>query len=165
MAVSFMLEVMRECRNFFEFSLEEGEFSLSGGEIGLRGAFIEATREYRPYRVGEYLLLTGSAGVDGLYAISGADDGVYTLEGVNADEEWEGAVWALRIPRPFVALCAEIEAFHQGAGRPTAYTSEMVVGLHQWTRSLSKSGAPIGWREVYSKSLAPYRRMFTMVRG
>jgi hypothetical protein len=63
-----------------------------------------------------------------------------------------------RPPADFVTLCAEIEEYNEGSGKPTAYTSETVVGLHSW--SVGANAGKTAWQEVFRARLNPYRRMF-----
>jgi hypothetical protein len=144
-----LLEVMRETRNFFECSAEYGKFSLSGGKISL----------VNEYKAGQYILLTGSVLVDGVYRISAAKNGKYTLDGAEVNENWTGVVYGLAVPQEFVRLCGEIREFQQ-KNSDSNIVSETVLGVHSWAKGTDKSGAPLGWQRVFADRLNPYRRMF-----
>ena len=40
----------------------------------------------------------------------------------------------------------------------TGYTSEMVVGLHQYSMATNEKGMPVGWREVFAGELSAWKR-------
>lgn len=107
------------------------------------------------------MALSGSTLIDGVYRISAKWKSRYTLDGVETDEDWEGTVFGLRIPPDFLELCGEIQGYLESpAGKPGAYTSETVVGLHSWSKASGKNGAPVDWRDVFSGRLAPFVKMF-----
>jgi len=147
--------VMKECRNFWDVTTEDGQFSLSGGQIQLCGA----------YKVGQYILLTGSLLVDGLYQIIHKEDNSYTLDDAPIDEEWHGTVYGLRVPADFIRQCMEIKMFRESEqGQPTIYDSETVLGVHSWSRGKTSTGEMLTWKHVFATGLTPYRRMFSNVR-
>ena len=151
-----ILAVMRETNNFFlqrdargNFIAERGEFALENGSISLSGS----------YQVRQYILLTGSTLVDGVYRITAASNGAYALEGAEVSERWSGVVYSLRIPPDFTALCEEIHVFSVSkAGQPSDYASETVIGVHSYTRGTKPNGAPVTWRDVFMDRLHKFRR-------
>lgn len=60
-----LLEVMRECKNFFVRTEEPGEFVVHDGEIEVNG-------DYLP---GQFVLITGSILNDGVYRVEVVEDG------------------------------------------------------------------------------------------
>jgi hypothetical protein len=160
-----MLEVMREVRNFFDVSVERREFVLSKGKISLSGK----------YEVGQYILLTGSLLVNGVYRVAAVSRGRYTLDlptgqagGAEIDEKWAGIVYGLAVPPEFVKLCEEIQKFDESSGNNNI-VSETVIGVHSWTRATRTDGSrakgvPVTWRDMYADRLNHYRRMFSGVK-
>jgi len=185
-----MLVLMRKCRNFFNFSAEDGEFELVDGNIVLGES----------YKVGQYLLMTGSILVDGVYQIIAKDDYpcehdnwldddgddddydnglaepyvecdcpqkyIYTLDNAPIDEKWTGIIHGLNVPADFVRLTHEIHEFNKSEAGKMAhspYVSETVLNVHSYKLAQGKEGLPLNWRDLYKTDLAPYHRMFTEV--
>ena|GEM_PF-2956940 len=147
---NMILQIMRFTHNFFIASQESGAFSLDNGRIILKNNYI----------IGQKIILSGSVLSDGIYEIAAKDGDIYTIDDGGKTEEWSGIIYGLRMPRDFIRLCEDISAFNAGQGKVTPYTSEMVVGLHQWSRSTKANGAPVGWEEVFSERLKPFKKMF-----
>ena len=155
-----MLMLMRETNNFFALTSESGEYGIKDGAIALQG-------EYLP---NQWIAISGSVLNDGIYRVKSAAAGMHELSNGSDDETpaqdeaaFAGVVYGLGAPRGFVSLAEEVGAFCEGAGKPTAYISEMVVGLHQWSRGLKEDGTPIGWAQVFADRLAPFRRIFAQI--
>ena len=150
---TMMFQVCEHVRNFFEVSQENGDFSVSGGKISLENQ----------YKTGQYVLLTGSVLVDGIYKITAVNNGAYTLEGVDTDEEWTGIVYGLRIPLDFIKLCGEIYDFQEKEGN-SILVSETVLGFHSWSKGTgANKSVPADWTDRFSNRLNPYRKMFLRV--
>ena len=101
-----LIELMRECRNFFVIASTCGAFTLSGG-----------TLTPCPVLGDEYILMTGSASADGLYRLSGN-----TLldpdTGEQADvpnQTFTGTIMTCRLPSDFLRLSADIAAYDAAA--------------------------------------------------
>ena len=156
-----LLMAMRETNNYFKQTSESGEYGISGGAIALKNGYLP----------GQWIAITGSKLNDGVYCVEGASDGVYAISGGSGDntppqdeDAFTGTVYGLGVPPGFIRLCEDIKAFDEGAGRPTAYTSESVANLHSWSRGTNPvTGTPIGWAEAFSARLAPFRRMFAQI--
>lgn len=61
-------------------------------------------------------------------------------------------------PPEFLELADRIRKFREDA-KTTGYTSESVVGLHQWTKAVTASGVPVGWQAIFAADLAAYKRV------
>ena len=93
--MAVMLEMaMRECNNFFERCKYAGEIRIAGGKIV-------------PDVGSPYVYISGSARNDGVHSlVSGA------MEDADGEETFDGTLWFLYPPRPFVEIakeCAEYE--------------------------------------------------------
>lgn len=95
MAVTLEM-AMRECNNFFERCKYTGEIRIAGGKIV-------------PDVGSPYVYISGSARNDGVHSlVSGA------MEDAAGEETFDGTLWFLYPPRPFVEIakqCAEYETF------------------------------------------------------
>jgi len=154
-AGSILLPIMRECNNFFDVCSESGDFELNDGKIALKNI----------YRVNQYIALTGSLLVDGIYQIIARHEGIYTLTGADENERWNGLIFGLNIPGDFIRLCEDIDKFNKSkAGQLTGYTSENVLGAHSWSRATNKNGLPVQWQDVFQIRLRPFNRIFSSIR-
>ena len=89
-------QVCAECKNYFvqpDVDIHVSNYTVSNGQIG-PVPFLKD---------GQYYRIVGSFMNDGVYK-RGTDD----LD--LADEEFYGAVWAMRVPREFVKLVDDITA-------------------------------------------------------
>ena len=97
---------------------------------------------------GQYFRIVGSVFNDGLHQ--------YPAENLT-DETFDGAVWALAIPRAVQELSDEIKAWAE-KNQPSAYTSESFGG-YSYSKATGSNGAPMGWQEVFRAQLNPYRKI------
>jgi hypothetical protein len=102
---------------------------------------------------GQYYRIVGSALNDGVYK-HGTDDTDL------ADEEFFGAVWAMRVPRDFVALCEEIQAWESTNGEALSgpYSSESFGG-YSYSKATGSDGGAYTWRDQFKNRLNAYRRL------
>ena len=134
-----MLEaVMRHVNNYFVVCKVQGAYSVQNGGIVL------------PFLTeGQYFRIVGSVFNDGVYK--------YPAEGLT-DEDFDGAIWALAVPRAFAALADEIKEYQDKNGTPGPYTSESFGG-YSYSRATGSNGAAIGWQEIFAKRLNDWRRI------
>ena len=130
-------EVLAHLHNWFEVEVLRGEFSVSGGSIDLPEA-----------REGQYFRIVGSVFNDGLHLYPASD-----LQ----DEEFEGEVRLLAVPRPLLDVVEEIEKWN--ASNPaTTYTSESFGG-YTYSKASNADGSPMDWRGVFRGSLNRWRKL------
>ena len=99
---------------------------------------------------GQYFRIIGSVANDGVHQYPASD---------LIDEVFDGAVWEMRLPPAFLSLCAEIEEYVMaGSAKPTPYVSESFGG-YAYQKATGADGAPLGWREVFSKRLNIWRKL------
>ena len=141
-----MLEEILEYLNNW-FTVEEifGRFEIKGGSIEL------------PFLAnGQYFRLIGSVFNDGVYQ--------YQPGGMNlTDESFNGAVWALAIPRTVLKIANEIDAWQQknGAAAASPYQSESFGG-YSYSKSTSGSATGAGmvtWQSVFKSRLNQWRKI------
>lgn len=140
-------EVLQHIHNFFDRGSERysGRLSVSGGAIA-------------PVQIpnGAWYRVQGSYLNDGLHQHPAED---------LADEEFEGTVTVLRIPRPLLRLVEEISDWQERYGEATSgpYSSESFGGYSYTIKSDSSSqygsGGLTGWRLAYRDRLNAWRRI------
>ena len=137
-----LTELLAEIRNYFEVpnGRHFGTFTISGGSI----APLDFLQE------GQYFRIIGSVFNDGVHK--------YPDEKLT-DETFNGAVWAMAVPRVVVDLSEEIKAYNDSdAGKASPYTSESFGG-YSYTKATDANGAPIGWQKAFASRLRQWRNL------
>ena len=137
-----LTEICAEIRNYFEVPncRHFGTFTISGGSI----APLDFLQE------GQYFRIIGSVFNDGVHK--------YPDEKLT-DETFNGAVWAMAVPRVVVDLSEEIKAYNDSeAGKASPYTSESFGG-YAYTKATDANGAPIGWQKAFASRLNKWRKL------
>lgn len=129
-------EIMMNIRNFFDVERIFGNFAVIDGKI-----------EGITVADGEHIRVIGSRLNDGIHAENASLN----------DEEFEGAVWILRIPSRFLELVAEIEAWQKDNAQMGAYQSESFGG-YSYQRLTGRNGQLASWSTVFESRLASYRK-------
>ena len=135
-------EILKYLNNWFTVEEIFGRFEIKGGSIEL------------PFLAnGQYFRVIGSVFNDGVYQ--------YQPGGMNlTDESFNGAVWALAIPRTVLKIANEIDAWQQknGAAAASPYQSESFGGYSYSMRTQSgESGA--GWMDAFAGRLSDWRKI------
>lgn len=134
-----MLEtVMRHINNFFPVEKVSGIYTVQDGSIAL------------PFlHIGQYFRIIGSV----------FNDGVYRYPETNLrDETFEGAVWALAVPKLFLTLVEEIKCYQDKNGVSGPYISESFGG-YSYSKATNSQGVAVGWQEVFAGRLNEWRRI------
>lgn len=139
-------QICAEVKNYFvqrDVDVHAGNYTIANGEIS-PVPFV---------RVGQYYRIVGSALNDGVYQ-RGVDDLQLT------DEEFFGSVWSMRIPKDFLALCDEIEAWQTANAEALSgsYQSESFGG-YSYSRGTSASGGAWTWKDQFRNKLNAYRKL------
>ena len=139
-------QVCAECKNYFiqpDVDIHASNYTVTNGQIG-PVPFLKN---------GQYYRIVGSTLNDGVYQ-HGVDDTALS------DEEFFGAVWAMRVPRDFVALCEEIQAWESkySSALESPYTSE---SMPTYSRSMKtgSNGGSYTWQDHFRNRLRAYTRL------
>lgn len=140
-----LTDLCQELRNWFEKDKHFGTFTISGG--ALSSTFLQD---------GQYFRIVGSVFNDGVWKY-GTDGDQLT------DETFDGAVWALAIPKAVLTLNDEIDAWIAEYGAVTAnpYSSESFGGYSYVKASASGSGSSgnITWQNTFASKLNRWRKI------
>lgn len=134
-----MLEaVLMHLKNWFvvDNGIHTGTFTIANGVLPL--SFLQD---------GQYYRICGSVFNDGLHQYGD------TL----TDETFDGAVWALAIPKTVISLSGTIAEWETKNGEPSPFASESFGG-YSYTRATDATGAPSTWQTAFKAQLAPYRK-------
>ena len=149
-----IFEVCQYLKNWFDKNRYMGEIQIENGALS----------ESYGLLANQYFRIVGSTlNNDGVYQYP-----ITTL----TDETFDGAIWAMSLPRAFIALLNDIEAWkakfnsldtRDGKQAMSPFNSESFGGY-----SYSKSNGGTGdtnkdksgtWQGVFGARLAPYRKM------
>ena len=97
---------------------------------------------------GQYFRVIGSVFNDGLHQYPATD---------MAAETFDGVIWALAVPKQVITLADEIKAWNDNQGAPGPYTSESFGG-YSYSKATNSKGMAVGWRDVFSAQLAPWKK-------
>ena len=140
-----MLEqVLTHLHNWFQSGIYADAYTIQDGNITL--PFLQN---------GQYFRICGSVFNDGLHRY-GPD--MPLLE----DETFDGAVWALAVPKAVVELAGEIAAWQKkyGAVIESPYTSESFGGYSYSKASGAGDSTGSGsWQAAFRAQLNPYRKL------
>lgn len=132
-----MLEtVLMYLNNWFAVGRYDDTYTIEDGGITL------------PFLIdGQYFRVVGSL----------FNDGVYQYPAELTDETFDGSVWALAIPKALLSTVEEITAWTAKNGDGGPYTSESFGG-YSYSKATNSKGMAVGWRDVFSSQLAPWKK-------
>lgn len=137
--------VLASVNNRFAGEPVRGRWSVSGGEV------VPASGQALPLADGQWCDVAGSALNDGLHR-KGA--------GGLSDEEFEGTVTPLRVPRELLDLVSEIEAWQEAQGAATGpYASESFGGYSYSRATDPATGLPMTWEAAFRPRLSRWRKL------
>lgn len=151
-------EICAHCRNYFapKNKRENDEYKHSG-------TFVISGQSIAPLdflKEGQYFRIYGSDINDGVYC--------NTAEGLSAlqDEEFEGEIWEMSVPRAFLQMCDDIAAWRAAnesvdSSNMSPFTSESFGG-YSYTKSGSNTadGSNATWQGQFSKRLNAWKRIY-----
>ena len=140
-------QVCAECKNYFvqpDVDIHVSNYTVTNGQIG-PVPFLKD---------GQYYRIVGSALTDGVYK-HGTDDAALM------EEEFYGAVWAMRVPKEFLDLVDDIQAWEEkySAALASPYTSES-FDIYSKSKAVASDGGAYTWRDQFKARLNAFRRMF-----
>ncbi len=139
-------QICAECKNYFiqpDVDIHASNYTIENGELS-PVSFLKD---------GQYYRIVGSVLNDGVYQ-RGVDD--LALQ----DEEFFGAVWSMRVPRDFLALCEEIEAWQTANADKLSgpYQSESFAG-YSYSKGTSANGGGYTWKDQFKNKLNAWRKL------
>lgn len=144
-----MLEdVLRYC-----YGTRPYNWPIARGGLHIGKFKIENGKAELPLLNGQYFRVIGSVFNDGVYKY---DDDLRLT-----DEEFEGAIWALIIPRALIRLADDIAAWQQKNGEIAngAYQSESFGG-YSYTKAVdAQTGGAVTWQSAFRSQLNEWRKI------
>ncbi len=132
-------DLCAELNNWFQTSIVLGDFQIENGRIDL---------EYM--KQGQYFRIVGSTFNDGVYQ--------YPAENLT-DEEFDGAIWPMAVPKTVIDLLAEINNWNEkyGSKVDSPYQSESFGG-YSFTKAVSSTG-DCSWKTQFKSRLNQWRKI------
>ena len=133
-----LTELCKELKNWFVGSDNDkkiGVFEISGGVI----------MPPIDLKENQYFRIIGSVFNDGVHKCGDTAD-------VLVDEEFDGAIWLMRVPPEIVTLASKISEYESKYGEVTPFTSESFGGY-----SYSKKDS--NWKDAFSTELNKWRKI------
>lgn len=145
-----LTELCQEIRNWFERTITTGTITISNGEI----TFQDGTKP--ELLSGQYYRIVGSVFNDGVHQWDGENDLV--------DETFDGAVWAMAIPKEVERLAEDIEEWREKYENPESpnfspYQSESFGGYSYTKGAGTETGTSIGWKTAFKSALTKWRKI------
>lgn len=142
-----LTEICQELKNWFDVDRRFGTFTISNHVISIASDILE----------GQYYRIIGSIFNDGIYQ-RGVDDLLLK------DEEFDGAVWLLAIPKQIEEIASEISNWVDKYGEVTTspYNSESFEGYSYSKGSVSGSSSSTTvptWKSVFADKLNRWRKL------
>lgn len=134
-----LYETMRHIRNFFPDKGRDGRFKIENGTIDLTGLV----------QNNQYMLIEGSVFNDGVHK--------YNSDLVLINEEFEGRITALKIPKKFLELVEEMASF-ESSRTNSPYVSESFGG-YSYTKATGSGGGEISAFEQFKTRLNAWRKI------
>lgn len=135
-----LTELCEELKNWFIGSDNDkkiGVFEISGGVI----------MPSIDLKENQYFRIIGSVFNDGVHKYGDVDDAL-------VDEEFDGAVWLMRVPSEVIAISKEISEYNEKYGSPLPFTSESFGGY-----SYSKDANISSWQDAFRTRLNKWRKI------
>lgn len=150
-------EICAELRNYFlrdyinpEHYIHYGSFVIADGEM-----------QSLPFlKVGQFYRIVGSTFNDGVHKYGAHNRDAEDSETLT-DEEFEGAIWEMFVPKEVVELSAEIQDWISNNADTinSPYQSESFGG-YSYTKAVAGTGrVSTDWQEHFASKLKPYRRI------
>ena len=144
-----LTELCQELHNWWDLERHTGSFTIEGGVL---------TADF--LRPGQYFRVMGSVFNDGVHQYGDYADEL-------TDETFNGAVWALGIPKAVIKLSEDIEAWQTKYGGADSaamspFNAESFGGYSYQKAgagSTSNGSAPTGWKAVFASRLNMWRKL------
>ena len=140
-------EICQELRNWFDRDKPKlyGTFAIQNGKI-TDSTFTTIIQN------NQYFRIIGSVFNDGVYE--------YTETLQLTDEEFDGAIWLLAIPKDFLAKAKEIKDWCAAneESLKTPYQSESFGG-YSYSKATGANGGAASWQTMFASDLNKWRKI------
>ena len=142
--------ILKEINNYFYKTVEKNEFSINEGKVKVKGNYFPD----------QFIKIEGSIMNDGIYKILSFENQEIKIENT-IDEEFEGAIYGLAIPKDFIELIKEIEEYQKmNPISKSNVISESYLNGYSYTMATNSNGQISGWQDVFKSKLDTYRRVY-----
>lgn len=149
-------EVCHDLKNWFCYDRIFGRFKSEGGTL----RFSDSDKSLGIVD-NQYFRIVGSIFNDGVWQWNSEG-----IEGLSNEEEFEGAVWLMRVPRDFLTLVKDIETWQEkyGAVDSAANSPFQSESFGGYSYSKSSGGSSNGstsitWKTAFASRLNKWRKI------
>ena len=139
-------------RNWFERDRFIGKFEIQNGVIT---PLFNVAEHF--LTDGQYIRIVGSLLNDGVYQYHAGQP----IEGL-VNEDFDGAVWSLAIPKEVIALDKEIDDWNKANAKASSspFQSEnLSAGSYSYSKSSGEAMAALTWPVVFAQRLSQWRKI------
>jgi len=141
-------EIMNECNNYFAIKRGAGTFKIEDNKLYVNSKCVKE----------QYVLIQGSVMNDGVYKVLNVGEDYISLNELT-NEEFNGYIFLLAVPKQFKKLVMEIEEF-KSKNKSTVVVSES-FGNYSKSVATDKDGNVQSWQGVFKKQLNKYRKIYS----
>lgn len=140
-----LTQICQYLRNWFEKAKYFGDFKIQNGIL----TYADGTA--LPLLNGQYFRIVGS----------NLNDGVFQLGEALTDEEFNGAVWAMSIPRDFLARVEEFAVWYgtYQTAVNSPFASETIGGYSYTLKNSNDMLGGLSLQNVICRWFAPWRKI------
>lgn len=161
-------EVCHEVKNWFDYERKFGKFKIEGGVL----RFSDDDGRTLSIQDGQYYRIVGSVFNDGVWQYheptepeEGEEPEEKTTEELK-DEEFLGGIWLMKVPRDFLTLVKDIEAWQDKYGGLDGYANSPFqsesFGGYSYSKSSGSSSdgsTSITWKNAFASRLNRWRKI------
>lgn len=148
-------EICAYLHNYFQYEILFGVFAIEDGELYAKAcASLPADMNINGIlKNDQYIRVVGSVMNDGIYKAP--------TFGFDQDEEFNGAVWLMAVPREFKTLVSDIEDWtaNNQSVIDSPYTSESFGGYSYSKASPANGTGSYDWSSHFASRLNKYRKV------
>lgn len=144
-----MERIMREINNFFYKAKEYGKYSIINNKIKVKGVYLPS----------QYIRIMDSILNDGVYKIISFENGYMEIEGLQ-NEEFEGWICGLSIPKTFIELTEKIKEYEAKNPNISNVISESYLNGYSYSKATNAKGQVNTWRDMFNAELSGYRQLY-----
>lgn len=157
-----LTELCAFLKNYFVDEMRYGDFKITNGII----TYADGTE--LPLQDGQYFRIIGSIFNDGCHLITtNGEEGAEALSNPTLrDEEFNGSVWTMAVPKDVLDIADEIAAWrakYEGADSPalSPFNSESFGGYSYSKSAGNTASGSTGttWQSVFGNRLIRYRKV------
>lgn len=141
--------VLKEINNYFYKTIEKGKFEIKNNKIKTKGKYLP----------NQFIKIENSIMNDGIYKILSFANQEIIIEG-STDEEFQGEIYGLAIPKDFLELVIKIEEYNKKNPSADNVISESYLNGYSYSKATNSEGQVSTWKDIFKGELQQYRQLY-----